>query len=296
MSIGIMITIKLWGGLGNQLFQYAYGYQMAKKLETGIVLDTSWFYKQNLRSPDILQFNIKYDCVEQLCKFNKKIGVINKQFINRSIRVLGVSRFKLGKYNYLKETRYRYGQKFASYALDNTFLDGYWQCPLYFEQVKNDLLQMYTINNLSEGVLELGEELRSQDSVAVHVRRGDYPKKKTPFSRFVSLGEEYYKKAVECLLDKIDSPSFYIFSNDMQDALDMLNPSISGFIKKIGLKTNYLDEWYLMKCCRHQIIGNSSFSWWPAYLNGYEKKMVVAPKKYLGNDNILCDNWIQIDF
>lgn len=294
MSIGI--TIKLWGGLGNQLFQYAYGYQMAKKLETEIALDTSWFYKQNLRLPDIFQFNIRYDHVEQLCNSNKIIRFINKQFINRSIRVLGLSKFRLGKYNYLKETRYKYSQKFASYALDNTYIDGYWQCPLYFEQVKNDLLKMYTVNNLTEGVFELGEELKCQDSVAIHVRRGDYPKKKKLFSRFVALGNEYYKKAVDCIYDRIKNPSFYVFSNDMQDALDLLNPSISGVIKRIELKTNYLDEWYLMKCCRHQIIGNSSFSWWPAYLNEYEGKTVVAPTKYLGNDNILCDNWIKIDF
>ena len=94
-----MITIKLCGGLGNQLFQYAYGYQMAQKIGTGIVLDLSWYDLQSARKPRILDFNISYDSIKHVWSENKAIGLINKPTINRSFRVLGLGTINIGGYH-----------------------------------------------------------------------------------------------------------------------------------------------------------------------------------------------------
>lgn len=290
-----MITIKLSGGLGNQLFQYAYGYQMAKKIGTGIILDISWFEKQNLREPEILKFSINYDEVDCVCKHNKVVRVINNKNINRALRVIGFNSYKIGGYNYLKESRYKYTKILHDYARDNSFLDGYWQCPKYFSHIRLELLKMYKTNEISPGVKELGEIMKKQNSIAIHVRRGDYPQKKQLISRLIAINDDYYNKAVKYMLSKVNEPIVYVFSNDMIDALDMLKPILPGLINNIDIQTTALDEWYLMKCCRNQIIGNSTFSWWAAYLNEYKQKVVIAPNKFWGNDNILPHNWIKVN-
>lgn len=290
-----MITVKLCGGIGNQFFQYAYGYQMAKKLDTDLILDISWFKRQKLREPEILNFAIKYDRIEEVWDSNFAVGFFNKTFINRSLRVIGLWEYSIGGYKYLKEIKHKYVERIANYAKDNAYLDGYWQCPRYFDSVRNELIRMYQTDILSPGVVELGEKLKLENSVAIHIRRGDYPQKKVWISNLVALSNGYYKKAVDHMLGKISDPKVYVFSNDMDDAIGMLKPMLPDLIYDTGLKTTAIDEWYLMKCCRNQIIGNSTFSWWSAYLNEYEKKMVIAPNKYMGNYDIIPSEWIQIE-
>ena len=288
-----MITVKLCGGLGNQLFQYAYGFQMAKRLNTGLILDVSWFEYQNLRKPDILKFNIEYESIEHVRKNNRWVDLANNTFINRSLRVIGLKKYPIGGYRYLKEARYKYDKFYEDYSVDNTYIDGYWQCPKYFDHVRDDLLKLFDTDELSEGVKELGEKLSNENSIAVHVRRGDYPKKKQLISRLLAISDEYYSEAIKYTLNSVgDNPKFYIFSNDMEDAERLLNPYIKDMIYKTGLKTNAIDEWYLMKCCKNLIIGNSTFSWWAAYLNN-NKKVVCSPEKYLGNDDIIPSDWVK---
>lgn len=287
-----MITIKLSGGLGNQLFQYAYGYQMAKKVNTGIVLDTSWFDRQNLRTPEILKFDIVFDSIEQIWNENSMVNFFNKQTINRALRVIGLEQYYIGGYRYFKESRYRYKRSIDHYSKDGSYIDGYWQCPQYFDHVRHELISMYQTKELSPYVIGLGEKLKKQNSIAIHVRRGDYPKKKKMISRLLAISDQYYKQAVDYMLQESESdPKVYVFSNNMDDALGMLDPMLHGLICETGLDTTALDEWYLMKCCRSQIIGNSTFSWWAAYLNEHENKVICAPSNYMGNDDIIPAEW-----
>ena len=291
-----MITIKLCGGLGNQLFQYAFGYQLAKKLNTEINLDISWFDRQNLRSPDILKFDVKYNTIERVWNDNHLLKLVNNTTFNRALRVAGIEQFKLGGYRYLKETRYRYRGSIAKYEKDNTYLDGYWQCPSYFDWVRPDLVEMFDTHELSVGIREFGEKLKNENSIAIHVRRGDYPQKKLFYSRLLAISDEYYEKAVAYMLERVGSDAnVYVFSNDKADAIMMLDPLLHGSIKEMPSGLSSLDEWYLMKCCKNQIIGNSTFSWWAAYLNENKGKAVCAPGKYMGNDDILPKEWHKIE-
>lgn len=291
-----MITVKLCGGLGNQFFQYAYGYQMSRRLDTGMVLDTSWFEHQNLREPDILRFNIQYESLEQVRNSNKSVDLANITFINRCLRIAGLKEYHLGGYHYLKESRYRYDSFYEKYSKDNTYIDGYWQCPRYFDGVRSALLTLFDTDTLSSGVRELGYKLSSENSIAVHVRRGDYPKKKQMISRLLAISDEYYADAIKYIMKYAGhDPKFYVFSNDMEDAKSMLAPYIQGMICETGLKTNAIDEWYLMKCCRNLIIGNSTFSWWAAYLNENPDSIICAPNYYMGNDDVLPDEWHAIN-
>ena len=291
-----MITIKLCGGLGNQLFQYAFGYQMAKRIGTELKLDVSWFDRQDLRSPDILRFDVRYDTVERVWNDNRLLKHVNGTSFNRALRIAGIEQFKLSGYRYLKETRYRYKESIAKYEKDNTYLDGYWQCPSYFDWVRPDLVEMFDIHELSVEVRDFGDKLNNENSIAIHVRRGDYPQKKLFYSRLLAISDEYYEKAVAYMLEQVSSDAkVYVFSNDKADAGKMLYPLLHGSINEIPAGLSSLEEWYLMKSCKNQIIGNSTFSWWAAYLNESKEKVVCAPGKYWGNDDILPREWHKIE-
>lgn len=106
----------------------------------------------------------------------------------------------------MKEIKHRYTERIANYAKDNAYLDGYWQCPRYFDGVRNELILMYKTDILSPGVVELGEKLKLENSVAIHIRRGDYPQKKVWISNLVALSNEYYKKQLSTCLKQLMIP------------------------------------------------------------------------------------------
>lgn len=290
-----MIIIKLWGGLGNQMFQYAFGYQLAKKTNSEIVLDVSWFTQQNMREPEILKFRIEYSEIKRVWEDNGTIAFLNRPYPNRLIRIPGFARYRISGMDYLKESRYSYSEKIAEYGGDSVYLDGYWQCPKYFEAEENDLRHMYIPKQISDEVFEIGEKMRHENSVALHVRRGDYPKKRLWYSRLLALDDEYYKQAVREMEERRPGCQYYLFSNEIDSAKNMIQQIIERDVEVIrGLSLTALDEWYLMGCCQNQIIGNSTFSWWAAYVNGKQDKVVCAPNKYFGNENIIPSNWVQI--
>lgn len=290
-----MIIVKLWGGLGNQLFQYAYGYMLAKKNNVEIILDVSWFQSQNIREPEILKLNITYDTVVQIWEDNNWIRFLNKKNVNRLIRIPRIAKYKHEQLTYLKESRYRYIPEYTQIDDKCIYIDGYWQCPKYFQNVRQDLLKRFVPKIVSEKVEILGRRLQKENSVAIHVRRGDYPSKKHFGSRLLALTDDYYKKAIQYMISHIDNGHYYLFSNDIQNAKKMLLTVIDEDIEVISQENmSALDEWYLMSCCQNQIIGNSTFSWWAAYLNSNANKTVCAPDNYWGNDEILLNDWIRI--
>lgn len=290
-----VIIVKLWGGLGNQLFQYAYAYHVAKKNECKLILDISWFKRQDLREPEILKLNVKYDDVCELWDKNKAIGFWNKSTPNRILRILPYAKYRIAKMDYLKESRGKYVAPIARFKSQKAYLDGYWQCPMYFDEIKEELKELFVPMSISDEVIALGEQLKRNNTVAVHIRRGDYPTKKIWYSRLKTIGNEYYKSAIRIMKNINPNAEYYLFSNDVAGTKGMIEEIIGEPINVLPLnKCSALDEWYLMSCCQNQIIGNSTFSWWTAYINGCENKKVIAPDGYMGNDDILPEDWIRV--
>ena len=134
-------------------------------------------------------------------------------------------------------------------------------------------------------------DIQNTISVGLHVRRGDYLK----LPHLGVLEIDYYKKAYNYILQNIDKAIFYIFSNDLtwcQNNLDFINNKV--FVKETNSE---IDDLILMKSCQHNIIANSSFSWWAAWLNQNSQKTILAPKKWFESDplsnKLLCENWIK---
>lgn len=290
-----MIIIKLWGGLGNQLFQYAFGYQLAKKTKEKIVLDISWFQTQNMRKPEILDMKIEYDYIEKTWCTNPKIKKANGRILNLLLRIPRFHIFKMAGMNYLKEARYRYLPELDAYNEKNTYVDGYWQCARYFDNVKSDLIEMYVPKKISKDVELLSEKLRNSNSCAIHVRRGDYRVKKRIYSRLQAVGDIYYRNALNAMKDCFCE--YYLFSNGIEDASNLICDVTGNKPNVVNEDRRFttLEEWYLLRSCKNQIIGNSTFSWWAAYLNTNNSKKVFAPNRYMGNDNIIPPDWETFD-
>ena len=288
-----MITVKLCGGLGNQLFQYAFGYQLACRANTELYLDLSWFKIQSCREPDILHLNIKYDKLVNAWDDSRLLKMLNITTINRALRIPGRIGYSFPQFFYLKEARYRYSSKIDSFNNKNVYVDGYWQCPRYFEDNYEKIVNLFSIKNLRTQVYEVGEELKNSDSVAIHVRRGDYPKKKKIGVRLLAIGDEYYEAALLNFLEKHPNCKIYLFSNDVKAGISIISKIIDKEIIVLSekMELNALEEWYLMSCCKNQIIGNSTFSWWAAYLNNNKETLVYAPDRYWGNDDIIPKGW-----
>lgn len=293
-----MIIIKLWGGLGNQLFQYSYGYQLAKKTNSEMKLDISFYSQQTLRKPIILDLNLEYKSIISANEIPGIVRFLNKKNPNRAIRVLPYSCFNIGKgYKYFKETRHFYDERIRNFKRDNVYIDGYWQCPKYFDDFRNDLIMQYSLENsdFTNEQLILLKEISKCNSVAVHIRRGDYVNNYNPFSKLLLMGKDYYDFAIKNASSNIKEPFFYFFTNDVDWVKDNYGHVKNSYIVSGNIKCTDFQELILMSKCKNQIISNSTFSWWAAWLNDYNYKNVWTPSKGFGNRDIIPDEWKKID-
>ena len=280
-----MIITKLKGGLGNQLFQYAAGRAVALHHKVPLKLDLTIFETNKLHNGYRLdQFAIQSDIATKNEIFNLKGG---NSVLFSALRKAGFVKRK----SYFKEKR---SSHFDASIFKNNFiyLDGYWQNELYFSDIRELLLRelspISSMNDLGNAYLE---PIKNSNSVSLHVRRGDYLNLKN----VGVLDVDYYMKAVEYIRTNVEKPIFFIFSDDLEWCKNSLG-FLEGCIYVDRTQTE-IDDLKLMSFCRHNIIANSSFSWWGAWLNQNPKKTVIAPKGWLLNDpgssNVILSDWVK---
>lgn len=296
-----MVIVRLWGGLGNQMFQYACGYAIAKKNNTELVLDTRFYTDEYLKRnphfskqlPNILKFPLEYASVINEDNELKIIGILQNRTISRIIRIPARFNIKVDKgLLYCKETRLSFLEYVSDMQCKNIYLDGYWQCEQYFQEYKKEIQNQYT--RKSEKVFQVASELGvlQENAVAIHVRLGDYYSGKKKFARCNSIiNPEYYIKAIKDMSIKIKNPKLYVFSNDISKARMLLKEYDCVFVNE-KRELSDLDEFEVMSLCTNHIISNSTFSWWAAWLSQGGCK--IAPDSFVGNDSILPDDWIKI--
>ena len=281
-----MIITKLKGGLGNQLFQYALGRAVALHHKLPLKLDLTVFENYKLHNGYRLdQFAIQAGIATENEIINLKGG---NNVLFSALRKAGLFKRK----SYFKEKRSSY---FDARVFKNKFvyLDGYWQNELYFSNIREVLLlELSPINSMNDLVCDYLEPIKKSNSVSLHVRRGDYLNLKN----INVLDVDYYMKASEYIRKNIEKPTFFIFSDD----LDWCKKSL-GFLDGciyVDRTQTEIDDLKLMSFCRHNIIANSSFSWWGAWLNQNPKKTVIAPKDWMINDpgssNVILSDWVKL--
>jgi len=271
------------GGLGNQLFQYAL-YLALKEKGVKVKRELSLYSYVKMHNG----FEIdKIFNVEDKNNSRKTVSKINSAFLRIIIKTnpLGLL---------LKDTN----NFVALNSIINSnykWIYGYWQSEKYFSDCEGSIRQNFTFVNIDAENKKIAKTISNSNSVSLHIRRGDYVNNDI-YDHICD--ERYYKKAIAYILDKIEMPIFYVFSNDIEWAKKFLEqfPIQKVFMTINQAQKNYQDM-YLMSCCKHNIIANSSFSWWGAWLNNNKSKIVIAPSIWMNNTetpDIIPETWIKL--
>lgn len=302
-----MLHLILGGGLGNQMFQYAYArtlqleYNVQVKFNTFLyrnkVNKDREFALENLNiSKDILMGDKlsdykNYEIFSQKIKWFRwanKININKSNLLYKFMNYRGLYSPLAGQYKYFSSV----------YNSENDgYIHGGFQSWKYFEKYKDVIkkeLEVCTPPSIKNK--KMLNEIILNNSVCVHIRRGDYLDKQ--FSHLEICGYKYYYDAMSIVKKQLNNPVFYIFSNSHDDLLWIKdNYEFSGFnVRYVDLSNEDYEELRLMYNCKHFIISNSTFSWWAQYLSKYSNKVVFAPSIWNRDQSIDCsdiymENW-----
>lgn len=284
------------GGLGNQMFQYAAGRRLAVKRQTPLKLDLTWLkFIQNsdmlvLREFELDSFNFKASFATK--KDLARIDIPPHTFKRRAYRTMA-GPLKLYREN---ETADFYPEVLD--AGKNSYLEGFWQSEKYFEDISEKIRDDFSFIKLARGEnAKLVKSISNSESVSLHVRRGDYASSTTSLKMHGLISLDYYEAAINTVKKSIANPHFYVISDDPQWC--KANIKIKDPVIFIDHNIKGIEDMRLMSLCNHNIIANSSFSWWGAWLNKHPDKIVCAPKKWFNNSkmsniNRLPESWIQL--
>lgn len=281
-----MIEIRVSGGVGNQLFQYAFGYALAKRYNQELVLDKSYYDFDDSRSYELDKFKLNINKTTSYMNGIASQGL--KRYIRMLIRILK-KRYELREYVIIQENDIMP----ETLEKGNFYFRGFWQSENYFKQYRDELIrQMEPDWILSEEYCKWLDDIRKMKSVSIHIRRSDYLK------YHAAIDSKYYILAIRRILKIAQIDMFYVFTDDVKWAVDFFAACpIQISYKIVSRKENLsdLEELLLMKACKYHIVANSSFSWWGAWLGDYENKIVIAPKIKVWNEKFYPENWILID-
>lgn len=296
-----MKIIKLKGGLGNQMFQYAF----AKYIEfnTGDIskLDFSTYAEllnDKIRRPRLLKFNLsssvaKEDEIRKITILKHKGNSLSfwykvKIFLEAVLNSKYFFEWRRGVFISLSQIK------------KNSYFDGYWQSIDYIEPIKEQLFHEFTPNyDLSDKAKKQIAEMQAHDSVFVGVRKGDYTANVSARKHYGVITNSYYLKAMEMIASKVKNPIFHIFSNDIEwckQNLDFKNYKVVFRDKE--MQTDDFEELMIMSSCKHAIISNSTFNWWGAYLIKNPYKEIVCPLRWFNDDtpiNLIPADWDKIE-
>ncbi len=281
-----MIVIRVQGGLGNQLFQYALALSLKKKKNTKVILDIT-FYKESFipngatkRSFILDNFNIKD--IEYTIDRNL---VLKNSFSQKIKRLYERKLLPYYKNTYVVEKKSGF-DSFIFEVKKTAYLDGYWQSYKYFENIEKELRSdlMLTTKLSSDSAVLLSAIKKQQNSISLHIRRGDYVTKYNNLYYQISL--DYYTNSINFIKSKLanDSIKIYVFSDDIDWCKQNIKINDSHYFVPNNQKEDF-EDLILMSNCSHNIIANSTYSWWAAWLNSNQKKIVVCPKRWFNDSN-----------
>ncbi len=274
-----MIVVRLMGGLGNQMFQYALGRAISMKKNSNFYLDLTQLINTprhaTPRRYDLDVFNIQADIAPP--------DILKKAWSwRKSVARIGLHKiFGRGdEFLYVKERTIDFDPGILDLP-DNVYLDGYWQSEKYFLTISDTIRKDFVIiPDPTEENQKILDKIQGCNSVSIHIRRQDYVT--NPVTRRIHYvcDEEYYRKAIERIIKQVEDPNFFVFSDDPAWAQKYVVPDapVTYITHNIG-KQSY-EDLRLISHCHHHIIANSSFSWWGAWLSLSKSKVILAPKKW----------------
>ena len=288
-----MIIIRLIGGLGNQLFQYALARRLSLLHDVPLKLDISQFETYKLRRYSLNVFNI----IEDYATEGDIVRIKEKGFA--SFRRLTEKLLPYYKRSYIHERSFHFDPNILKSSKD-VYLEGYWQSERYFKYIEDIIRREFTVKIKPDAINErTTEHINIVNAVSLHIRRADYASNAAIYQFHGTCTLAYYQQAVEIISQKVSSPHFFVFSDDIlwaKENLMLTYPTI--FISHNNANKDF-EDLRLMIQCKHHIIANSSFSLWGAWLNNNPDKIVIAPKKWFNDESIdtkdlFPEEWIRI--
>jgi hypothetical protein len=275
------IRVKLTGGLGNQMFQFAAGYSVAKRNNVKLSLDLRRY--NHRRDHNGFELEKVFDIYSKINFLKKPVnfGFVNFKEILNNIDIT---------FHTFKEPHFHYTNKILDIS-KHSLLNGYWQSELYFKDYNQEIRKIFSFSKqLNERNSLIANEINQNDSISIHVRRGDFLLK-TNNNHNVDL-KKYYFTAIEKTSKLFSNPKYFIFTDDPLWVTKNFNLDYSFTIVDINRGTDSFLDMYLMTLCKSNIIANSSFSWWGAWLNNMQDKVVYAPKNWFKDKTICTDSLI----
>ncbi len=284
-----MIIVKIKAGLGNQMFQYAHGRALSLRSNVELKLDTTDWTKrgETFRKYTLSHFNIVETIAtdEEIKKLRRPFGIVSK-ILEKIISLCHIS-------NVTFYTLYL--------SKKNVYLDGFWQNESYFKDqadaIRKDFTPKTPLSAKTAAMLRTIEA--DPKAISLHIRRGDNAHNPSSMKAFGLCSMEYYENALRILSKKTGGAlHLYIFSDEIDWAKENLTfPFPMTFVSAPEIAD--WEEILLMAACRHNILANSSFSWWGAWLNPRTDKVVIGPKQWaLQNKHqykhILPPSWLRI--
>ena len=270
-----MIVVGLKGGLGNQLFQYALGRRLAIEHGCPLILDDRALHSDPLRNFALNQFQINQTLATPLSYPLHGVGA----YLNPLYRLLPSTQ----SVTMANEKGFAFDPQVLEYD-SGTYLNGYWQSERYFLPIRQTLLtDLVLAKPLSTEQSKLAEQIRGINAVSLHIRRGDYVSDATTNSYHGLCDLNWYHRAVETIAQDVSNPHFYIFSDDYAWATKNVQLSHPTHFIEPQQDGHESIDMHLMSLCQHNIIANSSFSWWGAWLNQNLQKRVIAPANWFAN-------------
>jgi hypothetical protein len=289
-----MIIVKLMGGVGNQMFQYAAAKCLSWRHGTALKLDLSFLEGyQTGNTPRT--FELDHFCITVVKATRWEINTMSgtgKTCLETAVaRVLQ----KFAGHICYHEKSFHYDPQLLTLS-DNVYLDGYWQSERYFADIKDIIRKELTVTSPLTGKnQELAEEIRTVNAVSMHVRRGDYVMDNKTNVMHGVCDLDYYQRAENRVVQSLEDPHFFVFSDDPEWVAENI---------KLRCPTRYVshnvgrahEDLRLMSLCRHHVIANSSFSWWGAWLSSNPDKLVIAPDRWFNDPSIDTGDLIPSDW
>lgn len=295
------VVVSLYGGLGNQLFQYSAARALALRNGASVILDLYWFdivdelTDTTPRKFALGPFDLQVDSSCTGLPWHQRGGLISK--VKRRLAIF-CKTFQEGILIY-SEKRSGFDQHLLAQACP-VWLDGYWQSYKYFNGISDTIKrEVGKIGALSKGSQHIYKQITSSESICIHIRRGDYVTNLNASQTHGLCSLEYYNKGLQIVGKGLKNPTVFIFSDDpewVRSNLEVPFPSVVVDVN--GADDAHQDLW-LMRSCQRFVIANSSLSWWAAWLSDAPKKMVVAPRNWFSSNqfdssDLIPPDWIRL--
>ncbi len=299
-----MITVKIIGGLGNQMFQYALGRHLAILSNTELQLDTTEFktyphHKYSLQHFNIIENYATETDVEKFRAYDKKLSTLSPLTL-KLLKKFWLDKFYLAQHGYIKEDQPTYNPALVRSYRHDMYFEGYWQTEKYFKAIEDVIRKDFTLKTpMGDLGKHVEEEIKNTAvPVCLHIRRGDFANNPVQ-SKFHGVTPlEHYYEGIKIITAKYPNPHFFVFSDSIEWAKENLKINYPATFVGQGPEKNY-EELVLMSKCKHHILSNSTFGWWGAWLGYNPDQMVIAPKRWFNKNvdlsDLMPESWIQLD-